>query len=62
MSARQVIELYEALPKPERELVAEHIKGEASQVPTKDDKKANFSAIVKRVFEKHHDLMSDLAK
>lgn len=62
MSARQVIELYEALPKPERELVAEHIKSDVSQVPTKVDKKANFDAIVKRVFEKHRDLMSDLAK
>lgn len=62
MSAHQVIELYKALPKPEQMQVAEHIRNESSHGPVKIDKKANFNAIVKRVFEKHHDLMADLAK
>lgn len=62
MSAREVIELYEALPKPEQIKVAEHIRNDSSREAAKTDKKANFNAIVKRVFEKHHDLMADLAK
>ena len=62
MSATQVIELYDALPKQEQQLVAEHIGKGAVPKDSETNPPEDFKALVNRVFDKHGKLMERLAQ
>ena len=62
MSATEVIELYDALPKQEQRIVAEHISKDASAEVSEPKSQADFKDLVNRVFDKHSQLMERLAQ
>jgi hypothetical protein len=62
MSATQVIELYDALPKQEQRLVAEHIGKDAAPKESEPKPQEEFKELVNRDFDKHGKLMDRLAQ
>ncbi|MDZ4402361.1 hypothetical protein [Prosthecobacter sp.] len=62
MSATQVIELYDALPKQEQLLVAEHVGKTSAPKESEQESQAEFKGLVQRVFDKHGKLMERLAQ